>query len=311
MGNDGQLQWANVNYNSCQYTMGYDSSSSLTRFLSSQDGGRPWGSTVAYAESHDEERMGYKINQWGATNVKGNTANSCKRLGSLAVQMLMTPGPKMIWQFGELGADQTTKTADNSSNSTDPKTVIWNRVDDANYSGLLQTYQDLCNLRKDNPEMFGQSASFVTSGLSSALTTPRTMRLTYGGKEIIAFINASISNTINVSTTATLLSATNSQLISATPGTTPKLNASGSSVSVSLPAHSYAVFATTNVAGVDDVMVDNAAEVGVSNGQIVINGDYRHAEVYNLAGVRQAGGQLAPGLYIVNVDGRVSKVIVK
>jgi 1,4-alpha-glucan branching enzyme len=311
MGNDGQLQWANVNYNSCQYTMGYDSSSSLTRFLSSLDSSRPWGSTVAYAESHDEERMGYKINQWGATNVKGNTANSCKRLGSLAVQMLMTPGPKMIWQFGELGADQTTKTADSSSNSTDPKTVIWSRLDDDNYSGLHQTYLDLCNLRKDNPDMFSQDATFVTSGLSSALTTPRTMRLTKGNKEIVAFINASISNTINVSTTPTLLSTSNYQLISATSGTTPKLTGTGSSVCVSLPAHSYAVFATTNVAGVENVMVDNAAEVGVSNGQIVISGDYRHAEVYNLAGVRQADGQLTPGLYIVNVDGHVSKVIVK
>jgi hypothetical protein len=225
--------------------------------------------------------------------------------------MLMTPGPKMIWQFGELGADQTTKTADSSSNSTDPKTVIWSRLDDDNYSGLHQTYLDLCNLRKDNPDMFSQDATFVTRGLSSALTTPRTMRLTKGNKEIVAFINASISNTINVSTTPTLLSTSNYQLISATSGTTPKLTGTGSSVCVSLPAHSYAVFATTNVAGVENVMVDNAAEVGVSNGQIVISGDYRHAEVYNLAGVRQADGQLTPGLYIVNVDGHVSKVIVK
>ncbi|MDE6527010.1 MAG: hypothetical protein K2L75_07105, partial [Muribaculaceae bacterium] len=57
LGLDGQLQWANINNNSCQYAMGYDSSSQLSRFLSTSDGNRPWGSTVSYAESHDEQRL--------------------------------------------------------------------------------------------------------------------------------------------------------------------------------------------------------------------------------------------------------------
>jgi 1,4-alpha-glucan branching enzyme len=314
MGNDGQLQWANINGNSCQFTMGWAESSSngaLTNaFLATSYGSRPWGSTVAYAESHDEERMGYKNNTYGNTNIKGNKTNSLKRLGSLAAQMLMTPGPKMIWQFGELGADQTTKNS--SGNDTSPKTVIWDRLNDEEYAGLMQTYQALCNMRKDNAEVFAQDAEFSAVGIGGAMTSNRILRATNGNKELMLFINPNTGGTNKaVSGTSTVLNANNCQLICATPGVTPTLSGTGTSVSVSLPAHSFAIFGTANIAGVDNITVDSRAQVSVSNGEIVISGDYNKAEVYNLAGAKQASLRVAPGLYIVNVDGHATKVIVK
>jgi hypothetical protein len=314
MGNDGQLQWANINGNSCQFTMGWAESSSngaLTNaFLATNYGSRPWGSTVAYAESHDEERMGYKNNTYGNTNIKGNKANSVKRLGSLAAQMLMTPGPKMIWQFGELGADQTTKNS--SGNDTSPKTVIWDRLNDEDYNGLMETYKALCNMRKDNADVFAEDAEFTATGIGGAMTSNRILRATKGNKEIMLFMNPNTGGTSKaVSGTSTVLNANNCQLLCATPGVTPTLSGTGTTVSVSLPAHSFAIFATTDVAGVDNISVNSRAQVSVSKGEIVINGDYNNVEVYNLAGAKQHSLRVAPGLYIVNVDGNATKVIVK
>jgi 1,4-alpha-glucan branching enzyme len=314
MGNDGQLQWANINGNSCQFTMGYAESSSngalTSSFLATNYGSRPWGSTVAYAESHDEERMGYKNNTYGVSAVKTNKVNSLKRLGSLAAQMLMTPGPKMIWQFGELGADQTTKNS--SGNDTSPKTVIWERLNDEDYCGLMETYKSLCNLRKDNPEVFAQDAQFNAVGIGGAMTSNRILRATKDNKEIMLFMNPNTGGTNkSVSGTSTILNANNCQLICATPGLTPTLNGTGTSVNVSLPAHSFAIFATTDVAGVENITIDKRPTVSSSNGEITISGDYKNVEVYNLAGAKQHSLHVAPGLYIVNVDGYASKIIVK
>ncbi|MDE6278326.1 MAG: hypothetical protein K2M06_09515, partial [Muribaculaceae bacterium] len=78
MGNDGELQWANINENSCQFTMGYAENSGgakTSAFLSTKQGNRPWGSTVSYAESHDEQRMGYKTKAYGVAAVKTDNDN--------------------------------------------------------------------------------------------------------------------------------------------------------------------------------------------------------------------------------------------
>ena len=54
--------------------------------------------------------------------------------------MLLTPGPKMVWQFGELGNNQNTK-KDDGDNNTDPKIVDWSAwLADNDRTYLMQTY---------------------------------------------------------------------------------------------------------------------------------------------------------------------------
>ncbi|NUO03689.1 MAG: T9SS type A sorting domain-containing protein, partial [Saprospiraceae bacterium] len=61
---------------------------------------------VAYMESHDEERMMYKNLQFGNSsggyNVK-NFLTALKRVELASAFFYPLPGPKMLWQFGELG----------------------------------------------------------------------------------------------------------------------------------------------------------------------------------------------------------------
>ena len=240
-----------------------------------------------------------------------STSSAAKRLGLLATQLLLSPGPKMIWQFGELGANQSTKNS--GGNNTAPKRVIWNNLDHTHYAGLHDIYRALLHLRNDNPELFAANAIFSTSGLGGNVTNARTMTLRSGDKEVIAFINpASSGNAMTVSANAIKLSASNNQLITCTPGVTPTLNGSGT-VNVSLPANSMAVFATKDVTGVEDIINDgNATLVLGGVGEIVIVGDYTSAEVYTLEGRRiDRLDSLAKGIYIVLVDGTTHKVAVK
>ncbi|MDE6668514.1 MAG: hypothetical protein K2K26_02385, partial [Muribaculaceae bacterium] len=117
MAADGELNWANINNAGCQFAMGYSSESDMSRFYAPMDDNRLWGSTVSYLESHDEQRLAYKQDQWGVAGVKGDRKTSMQRLGSAAAQMFMAPGAHMIWQFSEMGNAQNTKD-DNNGNNT-------------------------------------------------------------------------------------------------------------------------------------------------------------------------------------------------
>ncbi len=296
MAADGQLNWANINTESCQYAMGWADNSSLTRFLSTSDSNRKWGSTVAYAESHDEERMGYKQVAYGSGTAKTDETVRMNRLGAVAVQMLLTPGPKMIWQFGELGNEQTTKNS--SGNDTGAKTVNWSYLDNENRAALHDVYKALCHLRQDNAELFAEDATFSVSGFVASLSSPRVMRLTAGDKEVMAFLNANVTSAspVNISGTSTILNANNCQLITSSIGTTPTLTGTSTSVSVSLPANGFAVFATTSTTGVESVAVEADENAPV--------------EYYNINGVR-ISEPTAAGLYIKRQGNKATKVVVK
>ena len=313
--NDGQLCWMNLNWNSAQYAMGYPEESghgTIDNFLSSTTG-RPWGSTVPYAESHDETRMGYKFRMWAPASIKGDESVMCKRLASVGVQMLMTPGPKMIWQFGELGADEDY--ADAGGNQTYPKPVHWSYLNNEDRAAIYDTYSRLTWFRRNNPDLYSQSATFYTEGLGNKqnVTTARVMRLTQGGKEVIAFLNPNITGTATITAESSKITTSNSRMIACSKDFEPSLNVSGTTLSVNVPAHSYAVYATANCSGIEDAdfAVEGEAMAYGAEGRIVILGEYTTAAVYNLSGVMMPSLEVPAGMYIVNVDGRATKVVVK
>lgn len=315
MAADGQLNWANINYNSCQFGMGYASGSNLERFLSTSDS-RTAFSTVAYAESHDEERVGYKQKAYGYGSVKEDQYKRSRRLAQLAVQMLLTPGPKMIWQFGEFGADQTTKNSDNSNN-TDPKTVVWYYKDATDHVGIFEAYQAMCNLRRNNPDLF-VNGTFTQVGMNTqSFSTNRIIRINNGDREIIALINPNVDGAAkNVGYSVQRISASNHQILSSSRNLTATPTFSGTTVKCTIPANGYIVLGTKSVLGVDDVTVDadpsTAVKVYADGREIVIAGEYTTATVYNVAGALQPSLSVsAPGLYIVTVDGTAHKVLVR
>ena len=302
MAEDGETNWANINNQSCQFAMGFDSDASLNRFYAPLDQ-RTWGSTVSYAESHDEERMAYKQLRYGATGVKGNIPTSMRRLGSVAAQMLLTPGAHMIWQFQEFGADQTTK--NNSGNDTSPKKVVWSYLDNPNREGLMKNYQELCHLRADNPELFKED---VTVSVNLDKWSGRTISLSKGDKAIYLVVNPNTTSQMTIAAPVNL-GDSKYKLLSCSYNTTPE----ASTVGVRLAAGAYAVYGTQDVASVEGITSDMTQTVPVIygvEGAIVIEGDYSDARAYTIAGTPVALEGLDPGMYIVHAGGHTAKVVV-
>jgi 1,4-alpha-glucan branching enzyme len=105
----GMMLWGNMNFPYNEATMGYHENNK-SNFGGISYLSRGWNEPhlVGYMESHDEERLMYKNLEHGSAsgdyNIKElNTA--LERMELAGAFFFTVPGPKMIWQFGELGYD--------------------------------------------------------------------------------------------------------------------------------------------------------------------------------------------------------------
>ncbi|WP_321335337.1 alpha-amylase family glycosyl hydrolase [uncultured Bacteroides sp.] len=151
---DGMFLWRNMNNAYCQSAMGWVDSSDFSGLYYGTS--MPAGSLVGYMESHDEERMSYKQVAYGNYTFKTNLADRMKQLEVNTAFFLTVPGPKMIWQFGELGYDHSI----DENGRTGKKPIEWGYYDDTNRKALYDTYAKLMALRDAYPELFDTSATF-------------------------------------------------------------------------------------------------------------------------------------------------------
>jgi len=103
----GMMLWGKMTDQYNQSTMGYISGSSISGVYHET---RTWSHPhlIGYMESHDEERLMYKNLQFGAAqgsySVK-DPSTALYRMQAASLMFYTIPGPKMLWQFGELGFD--------------------------------------------------------------------------------------------------------------------------------------------------------------------------------------------------------------
>lgn len=62
---------------------------------------------IGYPESHDKDRLMFQARQYGASAEIKTLAGALKRMASIAAISTPIPGPKMLWQFAELGWDSS------------------------------------------------------------------------------------------------------------------------------------------------------------------------------------------------------------
>ena len=80
-----------------------------------------------------------------------------RRAGASAAFFLTVPGPKMIWQFGEIGYDYTIE----HNGRTGEKPVVTEQyMAVPQRKALYDTYAALLKFRKDNPRFFDKDAKF-------------------------------------------------------------------------------------------------------------------------------------------------------
>lgn len=167
----GVILWDKLSPQFNQNTMGYASNSDFGRenFVNHGFTDRR---NISYAESHDEERMMYNNLSYGASsgsyNVK-NLATALEREKALGAVLLPVPGPKMIWQFGELGYDFSINRCENGTTNsncrTDPKPVAFTigYDTDANRKAIYNTWAKILAIRLANP-VFNTKTFTIQSG---------------------------------------------------------------------------------------------------------------------------------------------------
>ncbi len=214
--------WRNMNNAYCQSGMGWEDQSAFTSLYEKEPA---W---VGYMESHDEERVSYKQKTYGNYDFKTNLATRMDQLEVNAAFFLTVPGPKMVWQFGEMGYDVSIE----ENGRTGRKPLHWEYLEDADRKSVHDTYVHLAKLRNAAPELFDATGTFTWK---VAVTNWANGRILYSesvtGKKLMVmgnFTNAAI----NVS-----LPAEGGDWTNYMTGETETLTGS-----VSLPAHGYVVY---------------------------------------------------------------------
>ena len=142
LANSGFMLWGKMHSEYLQATMGYGGD--LSRAIHSNRG---WNSPhlISYMESHDEERIMFSNLQYGNSyngyDIKEfNTA--IDRMKLAYTFLLLAPGPKMMWQFGELGYDYSIELCENGTLHSDcityPKPIGWDYSQDSVRQELYQ-----------------------------------------------------------------------------------------------------------------------------------------------------------------------------
>jgi len=313
----GQLNWANINNAGCQFAMVYSSESDMNRFYAPKDGGRLWGSTVSYLESHDEQRLAYKQNQWGVAEIKGKLEPSMARLGSAAAQMILAPGAHMIWQFSEIGNSQNTKNSD-GGNNTDPKIVNWAQFEEAPCKGLYDSYCELIGIRNLNRELFAEDATFEINCGTSSWANGRTLVSKNGSTELYTVVNPNVDNQLTVMVNFDKSDNSFYHILSKSYGSEPSFSASSKTVTV--PANCYVVIGSMDVSSVESVsdgIFSGLLRAYSVAGEIMVDSSPSRVVVYGadgrMAGSLEEGERLAvsPGVYVLRAAGETLKIVVR
>ncbi len=144
----GMMIWGNSNYNFAQASMAWNDGWDFSWASYKQ---RNWNepNLVSYMESHDEERMMFRNknygNSSGSYDIK-NQATALKRVELAAAFFFAIPGPKMIWQFGELGYDIS---IDDPCRVCE-KPILWNYYDVSQRKNLYEYFKIFIELKKNH-----------------------------------------------------------------------------------------------------------------------------------------------------------------
>lgn len=158
----GMMLWGKMTDQYNQNTMGFGSNSDISGVY---HGSRSWSvpHLVGYMESHDEERLMFKNLQYGNSSPNYNVKNlgtALKRMEAASALFYLIPGPKMLWQFGELGFDLSINRCENGVNNPPGaeggdgdcrlaiKPAVWQYRENSERSALFKQTADFIRLKK-------------------------------------------------------------------------------------------------------------------------------------------------------------------
>ena len=167
---NNMLLWGNLNYNYTEAVEGWNNSTN-SDFSGISYKSVNWTDPhlVGYMESHDEERVMYNSIKYGNNTNSWykveDTAMSLNRYGMVATFFYTVPGPKMLWEFGELGYDYSINypcmTSDCRLSDKPPR---WDYYNQWQRKYLFNTCATLIDLRTKNDAFRSTNFSVSTYG---------------------------------------------------------------------------------------------------------------------------------------------------
>ncbi len=170
----GAMLWINAHPGFRQSTMGVASGASTANAYFGAGGvGLTLPASVSYMESHDEQWLMYSTRTFGAATAEypaRDLRTALDRHKAAGAFFFTLPGPKMLWQFGELGYGGGVGECLQGGSDTCPagtpgriaaKPVRWEYRADPDRYRLYQTWAAMLALRKSQP-LFTDPATQVS-----------------------------------------------------------------------------------------------------------------------------------------------------
>jgi len=161
----GMMLWSNMNEPYSQMSMGFAENSGIGRTYYEHRQAFDTPNSVTYMESHDEQWMMYRNRAFGNSSSGYDATEletALERQKLAGAFFLLVPGPRMTWQFGELGygygenGEQCLREADcppSAPGRTAPKPIRWDYRDpdeSPDRVALYKAWSALLELRADN-----------------------------------------------------------------------------------------------------------------------------------------------------------------
>lgn len=187
----GFLSWAaGTKFNSQEAAMGYPSDlRDFWHASSTLDYPNPL--LVGYLESHDEERLMYKMLNFGDQDGEQDVRDlsiALDRMKTMGATFLI-PGPKMLWQFGELGYDYSIDFNGRTGNKPIPWDLGYH--EDVNRQKLFKVWAELIHLRNEAPIFRSKESTMMYPNFGNSV---KTWDLSLNGEYAYVAMNTS-SNT--------------------------------------------------------------------------------------------------------------------
>ncbi len=311
LANRGMYLWRNVNNAYSQAAMGYQSDSDFGGMNSLP---RRW---VGFAESHDEERNFFKAKAYGFGTVKTDSIYRISRVPLNIAFTTLVPGPKMIWQFGELGYDYS---IDSNGGRVDAKPSAWSYLNLAHRKAAYDASSKIISLRRLYPDAFTTGA-FSLQIAEADWNAGRRIELTHADLNMVVLGNfrtdAGISPNPSFQKTGTWYELLSGETLQVTNTT----------MAIDIPAGGLKIYTDRKIifnTAVDELEINADCEVypTTTEGRLFIatDSELKAVKIYDLQGALQMHlsnkkeidiDQLNNGLYLMEVTTNKAKSVHK
>ena len=308
----GMYLWRNVNNAYSQAAMGYQVDSDFGGMISSP---RQW---VGYAESHDEERNFFKAKTLGLGTMQTDSIYRVNRVPLNIAFTTLIPGPKMIYEFGEMGYEYS---INSFGGRTDPKPSAFGWLNLPHRKAAYDACSKIITMRKLYPNAFTQG-SFAPNIAYADWNYGRRIALTHSDLNMVALGNFKASGSItaypNFPKTGTWY-----ELLTGT-----QLNVTDTQMTLSMLKGEVRIYTDRKIdnpyTGVNDLKtaIDCSIYPNVTTGKVWIStsDEVKNVNIYNVQGALQRtykntneidASDLSSGLYLMEVSTAQGKAVQK